>query len=174
MNIKKLFFFFFIVTIIFSSCHKFPDGPYFSLRTRKARVTGTWKVEKYYVNNIDSTDEYIQRLGCQIEFTKDKYNNTDSWYIVKLSSCNNGKVLTGYWVFENNRDNTNISDANFNITLNFDTSFLSVIPLVGDDRGYSHAYKILRLTNKEFNLIHYADYNIFGKTYLLKLKKVED
>jgi hypothetical protein len=55
-----------------SACKKYPEGPLISFRSAKNRVVGTWNVDKFYINSVDSTDEYNQKLGCKIEFTKDK------------------------------------------------------------------------------------------------------
>ena len=38
-----------------TSCKKYPDGPEFSLRTRKERLANTWKVDNYKINGTDFT-----------------------------------------------------------------------------------------------------------------------
>lgn len=173
MNIKKLFFFFFIVMITFSSCHKFPDGLKFSLRSVKNRITGTWKVDKFYVNGEDSTEEFNQLVGCEIEFKKDNYKKN---YLTELKSCKNGKILCGYWNYGRyyNPDNEDLGNSNFSLHFNEDTSFYSLRPLIGDTKGYASVFRILRITNKEFNFVHEISYNSYGKTYIIKLKKVKD
>jgi hypothetical protein len=37
------------------SCNKYDDGPLVSIRSRTERVSNTWKVENYKVNNDDLT-----------------------------------------------------------------------------------------------------------------------
>ena len=44
-----------IGTQFITSCKKYPDGPEFSLRTRKERLANTWKVDNYKVNGTDFT-----------------------------------------------------------------------------------------------------------------------
>ena len=44
----------------FSGCGKYEDGPSISLLTKKARVAGTWGVEKYMVNGVDQTAAWRQ------------------------------------------------------------------------------------------------------------------
>ncbi len=39
-----------VILLAFSSCGKYEEGPGFSLRTKKARITGTWKLDKTEVN----------------------------------------------------------------------------------------------------------------------------
>jgi len=45
------------ITVLSTStgCKKYPDGPDFSLRTRKARVANTWKIENFKVGGVDLT-----------------------------------------------------------------------------------------------------------------------
>lgn len=70
------------------SCNKYPEGPSFSLRTRTQRVSNTWKVENYKVNDNDYTSlvsDYTET------FSKDG-NYSYSW----------GSLAgTGTWQFEN-------------------------------------------------------------------------
>ncbi|HEY1039599.1 MAG TPA: hypothetical protein VGF30_09360 [Bacteroidia bacterium] len=44
-----------LIVPFFQSCKKYPDGPGFSVRTRKERVTNDWKVENYKINDRDFT-----------------------------------------------------------------------------------------------------------------------
>ena len=53
---KKQFFYLsaiFAFVVIFSSCGKYDDGPAFSLRTKKMRLTHEWKIEKTYINGVE-------------------------------------------------------------------------------------------------------------------------
>ena len=45
-----------LVAMLFASCKKYPDGPWVSFRSRKARLEGKRKIEQYLVNGIDSTN----------------------------------------------------------------------------------------------------------------------
>ncbi len=47
-----------LVFLIIASCNKYEDGPKLSLRTRKARIINTWKVEKYMVGDVDYTASF--------------------------------------------------------------------------------------------------------------------
>lgn len=44
-----------LVLLITASCNKYEDGPKLSLRSRKARIINTWKVNKYLVDGVDNT-----------------------------------------------------------------------------------------------------------------------
>lgn len=79
----------------FNSCKKYPDGPAFSLMTKKARLCGSWQMEKYIVDGTDQTTFFYTVLpGYVIEVKKDEtYTST---YIA-------GTIETGKWEFTNNK-----------------------------------------------------------------------
>lgn len=41
------------ITLMFSSCGKYEEGPSISLRSKKARVAGDWVFEKQIVNGVE-------------------------------------------------------------------------------------------------------------------------
>jgi hypothetical protein len=64
----------FVLGLGLSSCGKYEDGPSISFRSKKARLVGTWVVEKIYLNGneqtlitssleIDKDEEYTVKLG---------------------------------------------------------------------------------------------------------------
>ena len=53
----------FAQSLIFSGCGKYEDGPGFSLRTKKARLTGEWEVVEVDGDKVKD--------GSTIEFNKD-------------------------------------------------------------------------------------------------------
>jgi hypothetical protein len=76
------------VLSISTGCKKHPDSPDFSLRTRKARVANTWKVDNYKVDGIDFTSLFA---GYTETFTNSgAYSYT--WGVL------NG---AGTWTFQN-------------------------------------------------------------------------
>lgn len=46
---------FIALCLTFSSCNKYPEGPKLSLLSKKARLSGDWKMEKILINNVDQT-----------------------------------------------------------------------------------------------------------------------
>lgn len=81
------------------SCNKYDDGPFVSLRSRTERVSNTWKVENYKVNNDDLTSLVTDYRET---FTKENtYNYT--WGLLSGS---------GTWMFQNNDEEIKISDSN--------------------------------------------------------------
>jgi len=41
------------LTVLFTACGKYEDGPAFSLLTKKMRITGEWKIEKMFKNDTE-------------------------------------------------------------------------------------------------------------------------
>lgn len=119
-----------VVTILnFSSCSKYEDGPNFTLRTKKARLTGEWEVVKMSGQDLD--------VGYEVEFEFEKdgdfkytygYSSGGSSYSYSYSYS-----YSGEWEWEDSKEDIEIK-------LNLD--------------GYSYNmdFKILRLTNKELVL----------------------
>lgn len=56
------------ITFVLGSCSKYEEGPAFSLRTKKARLAGEWKADKYVDENGNSSN--ADEEGT-IEFEKD-------------------------------------------------------------------------------------------------------
>lgn len=87
-----------VTTTTFTSCQKYEDGPGVSLRSRRERISNTWKVENYKINGTDFTSlvsDYTET------FTKD-YDYSYTWGI--LSG-------TGAWVFQNNDEEVHLSGS---------------------------------------------------------------
>ncbi|NTW31457.1 MAG: hypothetical protein HGB12_02335 [Bacteroidetes bacterium] len=166
---KKVFY---IITlsafVLFFACGRYEDGPEFSLRSVKNRITGSWKVDKFYIDGIDSTDEFNSKLGCKIDFNLESFNGADHIWKCILNNCNNNSIFQGDWWFYDNKIkmiHTYFID---------DSTFISAIGPFG--KGRSTKWTILRLTNKEFNLTTDNWHDIAGiaassSVYLLNLKK---
>ena len=112
--------------LLLVSCGKYEDGPGFSLRSRTARIAGSWTYEKVIVNGVDMTSTWIEPgEDNTFEFTKDGgYTETvidPQGYI---------DVTSGSW---------ELTDNDENISIKLATVYYSATTV----------YKILRLTNKE-------------------------
>ncbi len=83
---KKSLFTLICLTLIFSSCKKYEEGPGISLRTKKARVVGEWKMEKLFINDEDTPltpDEknikWIFKKDGNYEYQAATYNEIGTW-----------------------------------------------------------------------------------------------
>ena len=57
---KKLFTLICLFTsaLLLTECKKYPEGPSISFRSKSERVANTWKLSKYYENNVDLTSNF--------------------------------------------------------------------------------------------------------------------
>ena len=141
------------VTILnFESCKKYEDGPLFSLRSKKARLTGEWELVKingqnpneYLSNNggysYYNSNRVITNFSSEWDFEDDNdfsrntsYTETTSytnWYGYTQTNVNDyNNSETGDWDWEDNKEDIEIR-AN----------------------GVISEYEILKLTNKELKL----------------------
>ena len=81
---------------VLESCNKYPDGPEFSLRTRKERLSNNWKIDNYTVNDVDLTSLVT---GYTEEFTK------DGKYSYQWGEFDG----TGDWEFQNNHEEVKLT-----------------------------------------------------------------
>jgi hypothetical protein len=98
------------IAITFGSCGKYEDGPNISLRTKKARVAGNWKVVKVTINGINPFEEtysslYPTSCGNDLLFTSTTSRINFTWnfskeetytynYSTQLVSLNNAATYT--------------------------------------------------------------------------------
>ncbi|MBN8704047.1 MAG: hypothetical protein J0M08_13345 [Bacteroidetes bacterium] len=118
-------------TLFLGSCKKYEDGPMFSLRTKKARVAGTWEMEKYFEAGVDKTVEYKQLVSSNKMELK-RNGDLD----VTLGGNYMGFPVTltgtGTWEFLSGKEEVETN-----------TTF------TGQSTSTRTVYKILRLKNKE-------------------------
>lgn len=154
--LKRITYFLLLVFVasILSTCKKYPDGPAFSLRTKRARVIGTWSVESFSVNGEDSTSQ----LTCNAYTFKDKGHREMSW-------C--GHSTTGdAWMLLNHKENISIH-------LILDSTEKTPFPISYNDTfspydfGSSLSWEIQRLTNKQM----WLKINFNSKEYYIKFNK---
>lgn len=65
----KYLFVFALILFSLNSCTKYADGPSFSLLTKKARITNTWKLDSYTLNNSEYTPEAEIKLTIEKDGT---------------------------------------------------------------------------------------------------------
>jgi len=74
-----------------SSCKKYEEGPWISLRTKTARVANNWKLEKATQDGIDITSNYP---SAEQEMDKDG----------GFKGTSNGIESTGTWKFDSKKE----------------------------------------------------------------------
>lgn len=167
MNYKKHILLFLLLIFCFTDCKKYPEGPNFTLRSAKCRITGVWELEYYEANGLDSTS-YILSDPCysRYYFKNDPKgcNRLDERQLkfipVNGLSCDG----EGGWNFGRTKDYLSLDMC----------SMLSSLGAYG--RGAS--WKIRRLTNKEMwlkmNDEKGANKDYTHQNYYMKLKKISE
>ena len=113
-----------VLTISVSSCKKYTDGPGFSLRSKKARMCGDWKLKASNVNGNDLS------LSDDDKDNTMKIEKDDKFTFVDPGSADQ----TGTWKFE---------DGKKKVTWTVD---------LGGQQPYVQKNEILMLKNKEMKL----------------------
>ena len=108
----------------FSGCGKYEDGPSISLLTKKARVAGTWGVEKYMVNGVDQTAAWRQVYSSE-NLIFDKAGTYSATYNTILGPFTDA----GTWAFINDNANLQLISSSAN--------------------SVADVWEIIRLTNSE-------------------------
>jgi hypothetical protein len=105
------------------SCGKYEDGPDFTLRSKKARIAGSWTMEKYMVDGVDLTSQ-VTAADLALSF---KYDKDGSYSEVRFLSGQVVSTKSGTWKLSLDKENLVVTLTSGTVT----------------------AYKILRLTNSE-------------------------
>lgn len=150
-NIVKVLTILFVL-VLANSCKKYTEGPDFTLRTKRSRLAGEWKVAEYYVNNIDDLSALPTGV---IEISK-KYGVNYYWGTRdKFAEVNNvsTKEREGFVGFVNEGDY-----LCFLPEKSLFKNFMYSISIVNNDTIQSSVYQIIKLTKKEVKLqsIDYA------------------
>lgn len=124
---KKLtgFSLFIVLLLIFSSCGKYEEGPAFSLRTKKMRVTGEWKIDKILVNDEELTslfddfeEEEEEEEGEEMSFDIPEIDlsaltlelNRDNSAELSVNLFLFTETETGKWEFTNSKEKLRLYD----------------------------------------------------------------
>lgn len=93
-----------MIVLTFISCKKYPDGPTLSLRSKAARISNTWKVDKYFKNGADETFEFKnKKINWTETFTKE-----GSWSYYYIDDKGDTKGDAGKWEFDKGSDKEKI------------------------------------------------------------------
>ncbi len=81
------------LSLLISSCKKYPEGPLVSFRTKKARMVNVWRVGKYMIDSQDRTSDfntafpnYTLTIGKDDKYSITMYSNDSTiekgrWYL---------------------------------------------------------------------------------------------
>ena len=121
-----------LVILISYSCNKYDDGPAFSLRTKKGRLVGEWKLDKViYQGQTQSLDS---DYGIIYEFER----NGDFEQTIEYGSYSYG--YNGEWEFDDNGEELEIQ-INGSSTITLEINRLTNSELWLEDGNYEYEFE---------------------------------
>lgn len=94
------------VALVFGSTScKYEEGPGLSLRTKTARVTGDWGIDKTIDNDGDVDTDWD---GFEITFDKD--GTGTQTYTFDFGGVSTTEIVSFKWEFTNSKENIKITD----------------------------------------------------------------
>ncbi|HYG50678.1 MAG TPA: lipocalin family protein [Flavobacteriales bacterium] len=126
---KKTIYTIVAFSVVITSCSKYDEGPSLSLRSKKARIAGEWKIESVSENGTDITSDYTAVFGSDATFHIEKSGTYHIHYT--------GGEDEGTWAFKGGKDE---------------------ITFISNETGAgAEDYHILKLKNNELWLEHHHD-----------------
>ncbi|MBI48812.1 MAG: hypothetical protein CL850_00785 [Crocinitomicaceae bacterium] len=92
-----------LVILISYGCTKYDDGPAFSLRTKKARLSGEWELEEYNMNGVS------QLTGSDYNIIWEFERNGDFTQTLDYGSYSYN--YNGEWEFDDNGEELEIQTS---------------------------------------------------------------
>jgi hypothetical protein len=175
----KLIKYFISILILFAifSCSKYEDGPLISLRSKKARLLGEWKVVEFMKDEEDLTHFYLDTCGCTIQFVFDEVTTqgkTDNYFFINCpyNSWNyinpdanivRNDYMLSTWAFSSNKEKIWL-----NIGRNNDSRYKwGVYPLT-ICRSCYYPLEIIKLQNNKL----WVKYKDIENSYVIKFEKI--
>jgi hypothetical protein len=135
-----------LMVILFTSCGKYEDGPFFSIRTKNMRLTGEWELSEY-----KSTTTASDGTSFTSNFNGSIMTET---YSSSFGGSSSSFAYSETWEFDKKENSVNIniisdgSASNQTTMWNWENG-ASEKELLNIDGAI---YRIVRLTNKEMVL----------------------
>jgi hypothetical protein len=98
-----------------TACKKYEEGPSLSLRSKKARMAGDWKVEAYYEDGVDKTSDYRTFIASE-SFTMDKDGSYTSSSTTTSAFGGITSTDNGTWEFINDKEDLRTLSSQANAT----------------------------------------------------------
>lgn len=120
-----------MVFVMGSAC-KYKEGPALSLRTKKARLAGEWKVDKIFNKNGEEVEPSEMDKAATQEFTK------DNEYILRVEG---DTFIYGEWEFSDDKESVVLKFEFFGQT---ETQSIRILRLknnelwLENDEGFAH------------------------------------
>ena len=106
-----------LIILISYGCTKYDDGPAFSIRTKKARLTGEWELEEIIVNGVS------QALDSDYDVIWEFERNGDFTQTMDYGSYSYN--YNGEWEFDDNGEELEIASSYSGINQTYEIKRLS-------------------------------------------------
>ncbi len=114
INLLILFILPLVAGSVFSGCNKYEDGPKISMRSKKARVSNTWRIDQVFeTENGTKTDKTTDYKTAYFNYSmtiRKEGNYTISYRPYNISDYNE----TGSWEFGADKNNLVFINSNGN------------------------------------------------------------
>lgn len=131
---RKVLFYTLALTVLLS-CSKYEEGPKISLRSKKARLNGTWVLEKKTINGIENSfdnDEIVKLIFDAVALSGEYYRKDYAYGATATS----GRIIFDFY-------------GKKNFLINYSWFVNNGGDLEVHRTGFI-MYEILRLSDKEF------------------------
>ncbi|MBI3520359.1 MAG: DUF5004 domain-containing protein [Bacteroidetes bacterium] len=109
---KTLLAFIFLSSILlFTECKKYPEGPAISFRSKKERISNSWKVSELKINDVDSTAYYTNILHDYTLNINKSGSYTITYFVTVPNIGNITNTESGFWSFSSNKKDLNLSPS---------------------------------------------------------------
>ena len=89
-----------ILTLFFTGCKKYEEGPLISFRSAETRIHGKWEIKEFTINGADSLELLSSYYGNEIRFLVAEIDG------MSVNRIDHFKLAD--WYFSNNKKTINI------------------------------------------------------------------
>lgn len=164
------------------SCRKGDEDPFLSLRRRKARLVGTWKLDsgsEEFSNSLSQSYTIVYDGSTAVNtqnsvpetyvYNEELVFGSDYTFVKTLVSGTNETVSEGFWSFLGKYDEFEKKET-ICISINHETSGANETNLTGDQM-FRYIFRLKKLSNKEIQIEYEGTYeyaNFSYESYSLK------
>ena len=165
---KNTFLFLFILILsssLFLGCKKYEDGPKFTLRTVKNRLTnGTWKLQELTINGSDSTASY-KEIDFKYNFNTNGSLGTTTTYTQSFTYS--GQLQKVYGAVSFTKDDQIEMNLDQGLYNNYTMGYYPDVFSYDNTTSAAPIWKIRELSNSTF----WLEATVDGQLVTMKLMK---
>jgi hypothetical protein len=130
------------LTLFFTACKKYEEGPCLSFRSPEKRIEGGWTINQYNIDNIEYLSLLKNYYGDIVNFEFAKEGSGEGQDFIFIFSLEHNNNLQGYFHFIDNFEKCTFQ------FIQIDTNYIdSLGPL---NHNMTSTWDICKLSKKEF------------------------